>query len=142
PQKMAARNVTALDVADAIRTQNIDAPAGRVGQPPIDPGQSFQLPLDTLGRLATPEQFGDIIVKVGGNPPVLSPSGVGVDAAPAAPRPRRRGGSTLAAINLAASSSAAGGVAGSVSSYSIPTGSAGTDAAPTDSSPTAGATNA
>src|SRR5438270_9568200 len=65
PQKMAARTVTALDVADAIRSQNIDAPAGRVGQPPIDAGQSFQLPLDTLGRLATPEQFGDIIVKAG-----------------------------------------------------------------------------
>ncbi|HEX5273133.1 MAG TPA: efflux RND transporter permease subunit, partial [Gemmataceae bacterium] len=56
------------------------APAGRVGQPPTNAGQSFQLPLDTLGRLTTPEQFGDIIVKVGGKPPALSPTGVPVRA--------------------------------------------------------------
>src|SRR5947209_663874 len=35
PQKLAARNMTAIDVADAIRGQNIDAPAGRIGQPPV-----------------------------------------------------------------------------------------------------------
>src|SRR5947209_11159221 len=56
PQKLAALDMTAVDVANAIRRQNLDAPAGQAGQPPIDPGQSFQLPLDTLGRLATPEQ--------------------------------------------------------------------------------------
>src|SRR5947209_19151477 len=76
PQKMAARNVTAIDVAAAIRAQNIDAPAGRVGQPPAVAGEAFQLPLDTLGRLATPEQFGNIVVKVGGTPPVLTRTGV------------------------------------------------------------------
>src|SRR5262245_32628723 len=75
PQKLAAKSLTAIDVANAIRTQNIDAPAGRIGQPPIDSGQAFQLPLDTLGRLATPEQFGDIIVKVGRAPQPLEPNG-------------------------------------------------------------------
>jgi multidrug efflux pump len=146
PQKMAARNVTALDVADAIRTQNVDAPAGRVGQPPIDPGQSFQLPLDTLGRLATTEQFGDIIVKVGGSPPVLSPSGVVMDTAPAPPRPRRKGSSATAALSLTPSSSAssvASSTAGSVASYNIPTGATTTDTTTlTDSSTTPGVTNA
>jgi multidrug efflux pump len=65
PQKLAARGMTPLDVAAAIRSQNVDAPAGVVGQPPARPGQTFELPIDTVGRLSTPEQFGDIIVKVG-----------------------------------------------------------------------------
>jgi multidrug efflux pump len=63
PQKLAACNLTAGDVANAIRNQNLDAPAGQVGQPPAPPGQPFQMPIDTLGRLTNPEQFGDIIVK-------------------------------------------------------------------------------
>src|SRR5207302_10184023 len=57
PQKLASRGITALDVANAIRTQNVEAAPGQVGQPPVGPGQSFQLPLDTLGRLTDPEQF-------------------------------------------------------------------------------------
>jgi multidrug efflux pump len=65
PQKLAARGMTPLDVADAIRSQNVDAPAGVVGQPPTGVGQTFELPIDTVGRLSTPEQFGDIVVKVG-----------------------------------------------------------------------------
>src|SRR5437667_1162017 len=52
-----------MDVANAIRDQNLDAPAGQVGQPPAPKGQSVQLPIDTLGRLREPEQFADIIVK-------------------------------------------------------------------------------
>src|SRR5262249_4248879 len=65
PQKLAARTMTAMDVANAIRTQNLDAPAGRVGQPPAPRGQPFQLPIETLGRLTDPEQSGEIVVKVG-----------------------------------------------------------------------------
>jgi multidrug efflux pump len=63
PQKLAACNLTSIDVANAIRNQNLDAPAGQIGQPPARRDQDFQLPIDTLGRLSTPEQFGDIIVK-------------------------------------------------------------------------------
>jgi len=65
PDKLASQNMTALDVANAIRSQNLDAPAGRIGQPPTSRSQPFQLPIDTLGRLTDPEQFEDIIVKVG-----------------------------------------------------------------------------
>ena len=64
PQRLAAHNITAMDVANAIRTQNLDAPAGRIGQPPCSAKQAFDLPIDTLGRLSTPEEFGDIVVKV------------------------------------------------------------------------------
>ncbi len=66
PQKLASRNLTAVDVANAIRSQNLDAPAGQVGSPPVPQVQSFQLPIDTIGRLTDVEQFGDIIVKTGG----------------------------------------------------------------------------
>src|SRR5947209_8081463 len=91
PQKLAARNLTAIDVANAIRSQNLDAPAGQIGRPPALPGQSFQMPITTLGRLHDPEQFGDIIVKVGQS---RSPSA----AAPAlAARPSRLASPVLTA---------------------------------------------
>jgi multidrug efflux pump len=64
PQKLAARSMTASDVANAVRSQNVEAPVGQVGQPPAPHGQSAQLPIATLGRLRDPEQFADIIVKV------------------------------------------------------------------------------
>src|SRR5438874_5189163 len=65
PQKLAARSLTALDVAAAIRAQNVEAAPGRVGQPPPARDRSFAFPFDTLGRLRQPEQFGDIIIKAG-----------------------------------------------------------------------------
>jgi multidrug efflux pump len=64
PQKLASRNMTALDVNDAIVDQNIQAAAGQIGQPPMPRGQLSQLPLHTLGRLWDPQQFGDIVIKV------------------------------------------------------------------------------
>src|ERR1700694_1773063 len=67
PQKLAACDMTAIDVANAIRSQNVESAIGQVGQPPAPRGQSSQLPVDTLGRLTDPEQFGAIIVKVGQN---------------------------------------------------------------------------
>src|SRR6266436_2814646 len=76
PQKLASLNMTASDVANAIRSQNLDAPAGRIGQPPTSLSQPFQLPIDTLGRLTDPEQFGDIIVKVGRTKPRSTVPGV------------------------------------------------------------------
>ena len=51
PQRLAARNMTALDVAQAIGDQNLAAASGQIGQPPAPPGQSAQVPIDTLGRL-------------------------------------------------------------------------------------------
>src|SRR5215472_8568000 len=65
PPKLAARNMTAGDVTKAIREQNLQVAAGRLGQPPTPRGQDFQLTINTLGRLAEPEQFGRIVVKTG-----------------------------------------------------------------------------
>ena len=84
PQKLAARNLTALDVAAAIRAQSLEAALGQVAQPPSDGRPAFQFPLDTLGRLSDPGQFGDIIVKAGPapRPPAFTPA-VAASAAPA-----------------------------------------------------------
>ncbi|MBP3957669.1 efflux RND transporter permease subunit [Gemmata sp. G18] len=90
PQRLAARNMTPIDVANAIRTQNVDAPAGRIGQPPAPTGQAFQLPLDTLGRLAGPEQFGSIIVKASGSPQILSADGRLIEPARTATKPKTK----------------------------------------------------
>jgi multidrug efflux pump subunit AcrB len=69
PQKLASRSMTAMDVASSIRSENVDAPSGVIGQPPASPRQPFQLPVDTLGRLSDPEQFGSIIVKAARSSP-------------------------------------------------------------------------
>ena len=50
-------------MANAIQTQSLAAAPGQIGASPSAQGQKLQLPLDTLGRLTEPEQFGDIIVK-------------------------------------------------------------------------------
>src|SRR6516165_11959449 len=46
PQKLASRSMTAMDVASAIRSENIDAPSGQIGQMPAPRVQPFQLPID------------------------------------------------------------------------------------------------
>ncbi|NLG43156.1 MAG: hydrophobe/amphiphile efflux-1 family RND transporter, partial [Phycisphaerae bacterium] len=63
PDELAARGLTTLDVVNAVEEQNVQVAAGQIGQPPAPPDQATQLTVTTLGRLRTPEQFGDIIVK-------------------------------------------------------------------------------
>jgi multidrug efflux pump len=65
PEKLATRDMSADDVVNALNEQNIQVAAGQVGQPPVPPGQNFQLTMSTLGRLVDAEQFGDIILKTG-----------------------------------------------------------------------------
>jgi len=62
PDRMASLGITASDVANAIREQNIQVPAGQVGQPPATRGQSFQYSLRVKGRLVKATEFADIIV--------------------------------------------------------------------------------
>ena len=63
PNKLAALNLSAMDVVNAISAQNIQVSAGQIGQRPVPKGQQFQLTITTLGRLTDPEQFADIIIK-------------------------------------------------------------------------------
>jgi len=63
PVRLASRNLTATDVVSALSEQNVEIPAGQLGQPPNDNKQSFQIPVRVVGRLTSPEEFGNIIVK-------------------------------------------------------------------------------
>jgi multidrug efflux pump len=65
PEKLASRSMTAGDVLKALREQNVQVAAGRLGQPPAPPGQETQLVINTLGRLLDAEQFDEIIVRIG-----------------------------------------------------------------------------
>jgi multidrug efflux pump len=68
PDKIAARNLTASDVVNAIREQNVQVVAGAVGQPPVqNGGVNFELQINAKGRLLSEEEFGNIIVKTGPN---------------------------------------------------------------------------
>jgi HAE1 family hydrophobic/amphiphilic exporter-1 len=63
PTKMAARSLTASDVTAALAEQNVEIPAGQIGQPPADPRQAFQVAVRVVGRLSDPDQFDNIILK-------------------------------------------------------------------------------
>ena len=63
PDKIAAYGITAGDVVAALRAQNIQVSAGVLNQPPVSAPAAFQLNVQTLGRLTTPEQFGNILIK-------------------------------------------------------------------------------
>jgi hydrophobe/amphiphile efflux-1 (HAE1) family protein len=65
PQKIAARNMTAGDVVAAVREQNVQVAAGMVGAEPMDKGVDQQLLINAHGRLASEEEFGEIIIKTG-----------------------------------------------------------------------------
>jgi len=66
PDKLAVRNMTAGDVVNAVREQNVQVAAGVIGGPPLPKGKvAFQYTLNAQGRLTEPDQFGDIVVKVG-----------------------------------------------------------------------------
>lgn len=65
PTKLAELNITADDVINVIREQNVQVAAGQVGQPPVPSGQDFQYTLSTLGRLIEADQFANIVLKTG-----------------------------------------------------------------------------
>ena len=61
--KMAVLNVAATDVQHAVRKQNIQAPAGRIGEFPTVAGQEFQYTAKAQGRLQVPAEFQNIIIR-------------------------------------------------------------------------------
>ncbi|WP_115718361.1 efflux RND transporter permease subunit [Gallaecimonas mangrovi] len=65
PNKLAARNLTASDVVDAIRAQNTQVAAGSLGGPPDANHSDFQLLINVKGRLADEKEFANIVVHVG-----------------------------------------------------------------------------
>jgi hydrophobe/amphiphile efflux-1 (HAE1) family protein len=63
PEKAAAYDLTGDDIVAALRAQNVQVSAGVLNQPPTPRPGAFQLNIQTLGRLTTPDQFGLIIIK-------------------------------------------------------------------------------
>jgi hydrophobe/amphiphile efflux-1 (HAE1) family protein len=77
PDTLASLGLTAGDVAAAVREQNLQAAAGQIGQPPAPRGQQFQYTVTTRGRLSTPEEFADIILRTRADGSVLRVRDVG-----------------------------------------------------------------
>ena len=63
PDKLAKLGLTPADVMGAIRDQNAQAPAGQVGGAPSPAGQEYTLTVRAPGRLSTPEEFGEVLVR-------------------------------------------------------------------------------
>ena len=63
PDKVAAYNLNAGEVLAALRAQNVQVSAGILNQPPISGSAAYQVNVQALGRLSTPDQFADIILK-------------------------------------------------------------------------------
>ncbi len=63
PQKLYTFGLTPSEVSRTIQEQSQPVTAGQVGAPPAPKGQDFQFTVDIQGRLSTPEEFGNIVVK-------------------------------------------------------------------------------
>jgi len=65
PEKLSYLNLTTSDVVNALQEQNVQVAAGVIGQPPAPSGNSFQLSVNTRGRLQQEQEFGQIVIKRG-----------------------------------------------------------------------------
>jgi HAE1 family hydrophobic/amphiphilic exporter-1 len=63
PDKLAKLGITVPQVIDAIQKQNTVNPAGQIGAEPAPPGQEFTYSVSAQGRLITPEEFGQIVLR-------------------------------------------------------------------------------
>jgi multidrug efflux pump len=77
PVKMTALGITATDVMAAVQSQNIEAAAGQIGQPPIASGQQQQITVLAPGYLGDPDQFAAIVVRTNPNGGVVRVGDIG-----------------------------------------------------------------
>src|SRR3954471_4385622 len=77
PDKMARLGVTPADVANALRAQNAQYAAGKIGAEPAPTGQDIVYTVTATGRLLDPEQFGEIVVRAAGPGGVLRIKDIG-----------------------------------------------------------------
>src|ERR1700726_2528082 len=63
PDKAAAYNISADEILSALRAQNAQVSVGVLNQPPVSGNAAYQINVEALGRLTTPDQFANIIVK-------------------------------------------------------------------------------
>ena len=71
PDRLAKLGVTATEVIAALQSQNNVNPAGQIGGEPVPKGQQFTYTVRTQGRLVTPEEFGNIIIRANPDGSVL-----------------------------------------------------------------------
>jgi len=71
PERMARLSVTASDIAAVVREQNVVAPAGSLGLPPVPQGQQLQYTVFVKGRLADATEFENIVLRESGNGQVV-----------------------------------------------------------------------
>lgn len=77
PNALASRQLTVADVATALRSQNILAGAGTLGQAPIPPGQSYEIPLRVNGQFQNAAEFENLVIKAGSNGDLIKLRDVG-----------------------------------------------------------------
>jgi hydrophobe/amphiphile efflux-1 (HAE1) family protein len=63
PHRLQSMGLTATDVTAALQAQNIQVASGVLNQPPVETQRAFQVPVQTLGRLADPDEFAGIVIK-------------------------------------------------------------------------------
>jgi hydrophobe/amphiphile efflux-1 (HAE1) family protein len=63
PERLSGVGLTPSDIIRAVQQQNVQAPVGRIGARPIPESQQLQLNVQTQGRLTSPEQFGNIVLR-------------------------------------------------------------------------------
>jgi hydrophobe/amphiphile efflux-1 (HAE1) family protein len=77
PERIALRGLTAEQVLDALRAQNVQVAGGALGEPPVDYNNAFQISLQMKGRLRNADEFEDIIVKMGADGRVVRVKDIG-----------------------------------------------------------------
>jgi len=77
PKKLADYGLSADDVVAALQEQNVDVASGAIGSPPVPQDQPYQISTATIGRLTTPEQFQNLILRVAPNNSIVRLADVG-----------------------------------------------------------------
>jgi HAE1 family hydrophobic/amphiphilic exporter-1 len=63
PHQLASLGITVPEIVSAIQTQNAVNPAGQIGAAPVPKGQEFTYSVRAQGRLTSPEEFGEVIIR-------------------------------------------------------------------------------
>lgn len=77
PSKLNNRQITTSDVTNALSNQSVQVASGSIGKAPYPEGQAFEINTRVLGRLRTPEEFSNIVIKRGPNGSVVKLKDVG-----------------------------------------------------------------
>lgn len=77
PAKLNNRQITTSDVTNALSNQSVQVASGSIGKAPYPEGQAFEINTRVLGRLRTPEEFSNIVIKRGPNGSVVKLKDVG-----------------------------------------------------------------